>query len=526
MKQHRSDRSRANPTLGEALSLETKDQLQQLRNALERKAQDTVTRQLSEPRPPWRPQPNQTDTSKIVKTRVTTGSDKSEFEYWDFPNEAAVREPPPISISSTERTKFEELLESRGEISSVGNEVLFLILGLDFGTSSTKLVVRLPYEAGEPTIAIPAPEYCRSSNHPYLWQTVLWLDENGVFFPWPEPGAVILNSLKQGLIQGRSEAKISGSESTRTQAGAAYLSYVIRYAMGWLSGNRPDLFLGRKPVWFVNVGMPAASYDDKLLVDAYRRVGAAALQLAKSDCSINIQAVELMLSEAHIAKAGASEEDAASLGVAVFPETAANVAGYAKSTQNAPGLYVLVDVGAMTLDACVFRLHQDSSPGDLYAFMSAQVRPLGVESFHWFIAEGKSEVDFIHQCDRTHRPVIWHTKCHRDPNASNWRPGNDLPVFLAGGGAVNKLHRKIVESLGPWLREHTRNEGIRILDLPIPRAIELPEKLTSFSQMTVAWGLSYPLTTDIRIEPMSEIEDVPPLAVIDTSDRFISQDQV
>ena len=242
-----------------------------------------------------------------------------------------------------------------------------------------------------------------------------------------------LNSLKQGLIQGRSDTAISESAATvvvsRAQAGVAYLAFVIRYVKGWLLGNRPNLFQRRKPVWFVNLGVPTASYDDRKLAEPYRRIGAAALQLAKINSPITVEAARLFLNDPHVVEAGVSEGAAERLGIAVLPETAAEMAGFAKSTRNAPGLYLLVDVGAMTLDACMFRLNQDPNTGDFYAFMAAQVRPLGVDSFHWFQAEEKTEPEFVQQCDRTLRAIVWNTKQHRDTNAANWKRGNEVPDF-------------------------------------------------------------------------------------------------
>nr|WP_162093045.1 hypothetical protein [Bradyrhizobium sp. ORS 278] len=44
------------------------------------------------------------------------------------------------------------------------------------------------------------------------------------------------------------------------------------------------------------------------------------------------------------------------------------------------GLYLMVDVGAMTLDVCAFRLGQTDAATDLYGLLAAQVRPLGVEA--------------------------------------------------------------------------------------------------------------------------------------------------
>ena len=81
-------------------------------------------------------------------------------------------------------------------------------------------------------------------------------------------------------------------------------------------------------------------------------------------------------------------------------------------------------------------------------------------------------------------------------------------------------------SLGPWLKQHVRNDGVRLLELPVPSAIEFPEPLDDFARMAVAWGLSY-LPMDIgRIQAMHDIEDIPPPVVVDVSKRFISKDDV
>ena len=409
-----------------------------------------------------------------------------------------MREAPPKWISNVDKSRFKEVLQAGRDHTDTAGEELHVILGLDFGTSSTKVVVRLPYEAGEPTIAIPAPVPCRSDANPYLWQTVLWLSDKDTFFAWPEPGGTVFDRLKQGLIHGRSETSILVSGVTapinRAQAGTAYLALVVRYAMGWLRCNRPTLLRERKPIWFINVGMPTASYDDAELAKPYRRIAAAALQLAKCDLSVTRTAVQVFLEHEEVIAAGESRDAAEELGVAVIPEAAAAMTSFAKSTRDADGLYLSVDVGAMTLDACMFRLHRDRSDNDCYAFMAAQVRPLGVEAFHWFLSENKTEMEFTEQCDRMLRAVIWTTKLIRDPRSPNWTAGNDVPVFLGGGGAVNLLHRKTLESVGPWLQHHASNEGIRVLELKMPDSLDSPEPDLQFGRMAVAWGLSLPPT--------------------------------
>ena len=44
--------------------------------------------------------------------------------------------------------------------------------------------------------------------------------------------------------------------------------------------------------------------------------------------------------------------------------------------------------------------------------------------------------------------------------------------------------------------------------------------------MAVAWGLSYPPTEVGHIYPMSAIDDIGPPEAVDSSDRFVSKDQV
>jgi hypothetical protein len=88
------------------------------------------------------------------------------------------------------------------------------------------------------------------------------------------------------------------------------------------------------------------------------------------------------------------------------------------------------------------------------------------------------------------------------------------------------LHRRIVESLDPWLRQHSQNEGTRILELPTPENLDLPIAVSDFGRLAVAWGLSYPPSEIGRILPPSAIEDKPSPAVIEWSDRFVAKEHV
>lgn len=561
-------RSDGKATLGEALSPAMRARMTRLRDDLVRQAEQTIKAQLAQPKAPWQQGRSPVKAVAIVSSKPaslkprdtvpvrpkpvigqrngtpgqrptspgpsSTAQSKAKsppaFCYWELPPEAPVREQPPKTISTESLNAFETFLRAgAGASLSTSHQEIFATIGLDFGTSTTKVIVRFPYEPGAPAIAIPAPAHCQSMGHPYLWQTVLWVTNSGEFMATPRERAHLLHALKQGIMMRATDPVItlsagSGPSVTRVDAVAAFLALVVRYTRGWLLTHRARMFHNRRPVWFLNVGMPVASIDDRPVVTAYRRAAAASTLLANLESPPTIEQTRLFLADPHVVAAAHSSAEAETLGVAVLPETAAEAAGFAKSTNRAPGVYLMVDVGAMTLDVCAFRLSERASATDLYALCAADVRPLGVEAYHWFLGLGKTEPQFVEQCDRCIREVVWTTKRKKDPHAECWQTPNELPIFLAGGGANNALHRRIVESLKPWLRQHSQNAGARLLDLPIPTNIDLPVAVSEFGRLSVAWGLSYPPSEIGEIFPPSAIKDKPPPTAIDWTERFPSKD--
>jgi hypothetical protein len=268
------------------------------------------------------------------------------------------------------------------------------------------------------------------------------------------------------------------------------------------------------------VGLPAATLDNVTLTEAYRRVVAAAHLAASMNGDLSVEMCKMLLDNHRVLEVARDAFKAASFGIAVTPETAAEATGFFKSNRSIDAAYLMVDVGAMTLDACMF-----GYIGGDYKPYTAMVRPLGVESFHWFVNEGKTKLGFTEQCERCLWWVVWSAKRDHVPQIPCWKPGNDLPVFLVGGGAQHILHRQIVDGLSPWLVEYTGNNGIRLLSLPIPQGIDLPEALTEFGRLAVAWGLSYSPDQIGDFPPSSSIEKTPPLPRRREA-AFVSKDHV
>lgn len=283
----------------------------------------------------------------------------------------------------------------------------------------------------------------------------------------------------------------------------------------------------RRPRWVLNLGLAAAWYDEEDLFRTYRKAAATALTLANSGDAVTVESIRAHQMDEAVSRAVQSERSAREeLGIAVIPETAAAATGFAKSPDCATGLYLMVDVGSVTLDVCTFRLNRNREGRDQYPLLRADVRPLGVEAFHWFRAQGRFEEEFVRQCRKCLGEVVRETRINRDPTADCWKPGNDLPVFLTGGGARNRLHWDIVGKLHLSMKRNAANEGLRLLELPAPGTIVLPEPLDDMSRMAVAFGLSYPPDEIGRIHPPSETEDFRIPERGSYTGDFISKEQV
>ena len=179
-------------TLGDALSAEMQIKMNRLRKDLEIRARSAIQAQLKQPTPPWKrtadrpPRPPvvtiapkaPSDGPKLTilrgsehaiwpATKVSVGNDAPRagpareskpitvevpkpadpppppFRFWELPPEAAVREPPPHAITAGERDEVQRAMG--GAVTpATGDQPLFVTIGLDFGTSSTKVIARLP----------------------------------------------------------------------------------------------------------------------------------------------------------------------------------------------------------------------------------------------------------------------------------------------------------------------------------------------------------------------------------------------
>jgi hypothetical protein len=402
---------------------------------------------------------------------------------------------------------------------------LEVVLGVDFGTTSTKIVARLPYEAGAPTFAVPAPVFARAEEHPYLWASRLWLAPDGMFSLCPLPHAAVACAIKANLMASvpATVAVLTAmaAEANSEEVAAAFLALQLLQARGWLASERAALFKRQKVTWSYNFGFPAASLNDDMLRKRYECCTAAALALASARVPITLSTVRSALGA--FASSAALELEQAQ--AALVPEIAAAVSGFANSTRLDDGLYALVDVGGGTVDCCTFNLFKSGDGGARCPIFAANVQMLGVEP--WSVCQHDSPLakEFRQQLNEQQWGVIWRTKKERYQTSERWISG--LPLFFVGGGIESSLHRDSTHGLNDWLRKfNSKGGGVRITPLPPPEGLDHGLcDAALVHRLAVAIGLSLPVTDIPDVELPGAIEDVPTGRRPGTDGNYVGKEQ-
>lgn len=253
-----------------------------------------------------------------------------------------------------------------------------LILGLDFGTSSVKAVIRDRF-AGR-AFAVP---FTTSLENPYLLPSHVFRTDDSYSL---DRGVHAKRDLKLRLLGCPAKAPVEEFNDA-----CAFLALVIRRCRGWLLDTHALLYQRVKMRWSLNVGLPAASYGDDAVVRTFRRLAWAAANLASqegreithSNCDDFRQLSHDAYAEYERKRMYGSEfeyED-----VDVVPEIAAQIYGFVTSAKwdwKSRPMMMLVDIGAGTVDAAFFSFTRYVGKERRFAFFANDVQPNGVMNLH------------------------------------------------------------------------------------------------------------------------------------------------
>jgi hypothetical protein len=418
------------------------------------------------------------------------------------------------------------------------DEVLPVVLGLDFGTTCTRAVVRTPFARNGRAVAV---DFGRLGHRScsYLLPSVLSGTRTGGLRIGREAQEGAGEGLKRELM---AAARQGLEEGPAVERAVAFLALAMQFSRAWFSETQARVFPGTSPSWSFNLGVPTDGSKEGKLDVLFLRVAHAAWSLSLSSSPVTLEAARRILAQPHLADL---EEE-----FGVVPEVVAEVVGYARSTRRREGLHVLVDVGGTTLDIASFMLHRrDHFDVDRFSILTGDVDDsFGALSLWRRVAETLSsagcevpvvpadpvaplpsfsevlggrledaslthriqvaEVNFAKDCSSTFVRTVHTLRTRRAPTDPNWRR---LPVFLAGGGLSLEAYREALHQAFSRFRRNFQIGEPEVTALPRPdydvlANEDIDEQL--YPRLAVAFGLSFDKPDIGEITSPREIADL------------------
>ncbi|WP_298236594.1 hypothetical protein [uncultured Azohydromonas sp.] len=450
-----------------------------------------------------------------------------------------------------------------------------LILGLDFGTSATKVVIRDAYAA---TSVFPVRlRGHRAGIDGYLLPSSVF--KNGNVYSL-ERGAVCIADLKLALL-----ACPAPSPVTEFNHCCAFLALVIRRARGWLFTEHADVYGHHELNWRLNLGLAARSYEDSSRVDLFRRLAWAAANLA-ADASaqeitgeaVDAWRVRSLTAAAHTRAEQDCPVEFAFEDVDTVPEVSAQLQGFMASArwdwQTRP-VMMLVDIGAGTVDSALFHVRIPQGGSGVLTFYSSRVEPNGAMNLHrervsWLqgllsggettraarehlssiaLPTGRlraipdsvadylpgykldvigSSVDDEFRTNRYRRQVAGSIHDAKVGKGVTVHQLQKVPLLLCGGGSRMHFYAGIAETINRTPNWHV---SVEAMHLPVPRDLtDSGWHAEDFDRLSVAYGLSLAGGEGTTLGRIVRAMEVPSVATASAASRnesgFVSKDQM
>lgn len=439
-----------------------------------------------------------------------------------------------------------------------------IALGLDFGTSSIKVVI------GDPALtkAFAIPFQKTEDIDQYLLPCRLYESTDGVFSL--DNGVHIHRDLKLALIANPDDLVI------RTRV-SALLALVIRHARGWLFQQHADVYARTRLFWKLSLGLPVAHHLDDPLTQAFSEVTHDAWLAACSPKNISKATLHnARKRREQILKHPTDISLDEDVEIAVIPEIAAQIYGFVNSSRFNPreqNIYLMVDVGAGSVDSSLFQVRPSRAGRWDFEFFTSIVEPHGVMNLHryrinWWqnaltnsnepnakdLAQGferykyptdmmvalpdnfkqyisEATVALPNSADEPDQQFFTKKVLNQVRGSSYWRAWNDgylskeqltgVPTFYCGGGMrmpfYNRLRKEMVSMPSfTWLQAVSRR-------VELPSNLEAPGlRRENFDRMTVAFGLSF-----LEVSKLTKAIPLPKLKIEPSAswrDNYIGKD--
>lgn len=432
-----------------------------------------------------------------------------------------------------------------------------LVIGLDLGTSSAKIVIG--DRDIDKSFAVEFNDNVGVKR--YLLPSRLYKQD--LKYSLSE-GETIFRDLKLGLLT--NENDVSAQDRI-----VAFLALLIKHARGWFFEKHGLIYKGSNILWKLAVGLPSANHLNGAHKDLFNKLCRYAWHLSllpdENFTDVEIDKVRQLQYEYLSANPDFAE-------ISIVPEIAAQIFGFVSSNsfdKNAKNIYLMVDVGAGTVDSSLFHVEPAKAGKWSFKFYKTDVGLNGVMNLHrmrvdWWINLITKYMDRFNFDIQSIRNSKFHTdklaaipesyldyffgvkvKNINDPDHiffmkkvvaqvrghTMWRAWHEgylsqddlynTPMFLCGGGARMKYYRALeAEMRHPpncsWLLANPR-PLLKPSNLIAPNLLE-----DDFDRLSVAYGLSF-----LEVNEVLQAIPAPTIpARYDSNieDNFISKDQI
>ena len=252
-----------------------------------------------------------------------------------------------------------------------------LVMGIDFGTSSVKVVVgdraagkayAVPFMACDGVVRYLLPSRLHESDNAFSLST----------------GKQLHRDLKLSLLA-------SGNADEAQQRAVVFLALAIRHARAWLFSEKAEIYNGTKVLWKLVVGIPSeniheSDYAQSEVVQRFTLISHAAWLISGHpsktlDTALSAKAIVRANEIALGAPINGPVEDVV---VEVIPELSAQIFGFLKSNQfdrQGNKVFAVADVGAGTSRFRTVQGYPRSRTMELQ-FYTNHVQPYGVMNLH------------------------------------------------------------------------------------------------------------------------------------------------
>lgn len=367
-------------------------------------------------------------------------------------------------------------------------------IGLDFGTSTTKVV--LCSDAADVDYALETPADLRveedGRRQQHLWRTCVWFNDTTQCFQLtPSDGSRPILGFKTGLIQGDGNRMLEAG-ITHNAAATAFLALLIAYIVG-ADAERIEASGGAERHYSrFHIGVPVPSLEEDPRVAGFHRVAQAAFALAPRATALRLDDVRAALQ-----RELRSTETRADTPYQLFEELAGVVAGYMLTPERAGGPHIIVDVGAATLDVATFHLPDGEYPLEVY---ETGVALLGAQALECARAAGVPEQTFRAACQAHTSSVLSKTFRTKNYTFLPGEGGPSKPMIYVGGGRLTSLHQVVFKGYADAYVAPRRSPEV---DRWLERDLN-----TDAGRLLLAWGLAQdPAVEGIpRIRPPFQVE--------------------